>query len=152
MMVENIDKEGPSAFAPGLRVPKNPGLSRGRSPLTSIPASAACTPKWMKAAGFLALHALPPGNAQRFRQSVHPQKSGSGHFFDKQMPGASAPGICRSIVRYAFFCCLSQIFITSRWGRSLVKSTCARMGKPTMETSLPLSISRRARRTTSLAS
>jgi hypothetical protein len=34
----------------------------------------------MKAAGFRTFRALLPGNAQRFRQSVHSQKNGEAAF------------------------------------------------------------------------
>ena len=51
-------------------------------------------------------------------------------------------------LRCHFFCCLHQIDITRRCGRSFVSLTCARTEALHTETSLPFFISRRARSTT----
>jgi len=76
-----VGKIGPYShfvYIPGFprsKVSKTQGLSRGRGPLTSVPAPAACTPERMKAAGFLSLQEPPaapkaqavPANSKKWR-------------------------------------------------------------------------------------
>ena len=58
---------------------------------------------------------------------------------------------CHACAVQACFCCFSQIFITSRWGSSLVSRTWSLIRKPGTHTSLPRAESRRAQATTSRA-
>jgi hypothetical protein len=64
--------------------PEGQQVALGLRPLIKNPASAACTPKRMKAAGFRTSHALPHGNALHFRQSVQTQKSGKSAFLKRK--------------------------------------------------------------------
>ncbi len=63
-------------------------------------------------------------------------------------PHPSLPSSRLPYLRCHFFCCLHQIDITRRCGRSFVSLTCARTEALQTETSLPFFISRRARSTT----